>query len=80
MSEPAGHQDVLVTADHEVMIITINRPAAKNAITLAVAPGIATALDELDAQDDLAVGIITGSGGTFCAGMDLKGFVDGQLP
>jgi enoyl-CoA hydratase len=81
MSEPADHhQDVLVTADQEVMIITINRPAAKNAITMAVAQGIAAALDELDARDDLAVGVITGSGGTFCAGMDLKCFIDGQLP
>jgi enoyl-CoA hydratase len=47
---------------------------------MAVAQGIAAALDDLDARDDLAVGIITGSGGTFCAGMDLKGFIDGQLP
>jgi hypothetical protein len=69
-----------VTADQEVMIITINRPAAKNAITMAVAQGIAAALDELDARDDLAVGVITCSGGTFCAGMDLKCFIDGQLP
>jgi enoyl-CoA hydratase len=80
MSEPAGHQDVLVTADQGVMIITINRPAAKNAVNMAVAHGIAAALDELDARDDLAVGVITGSGETFCAGMDLKSFIDGELP
>jgi enoyl-CoA hydratase len=73
-------QEVLVTAENGVMVITINRPEAKNAVTLAVSEGVAAALDELDARDDLAVGIITGAGGTFCAGMDLKGFLRGEKP
>lgn len=62
------------------MVITINRPEARNAVTAAVAEGIAGALDDLAARDDLAVGIITGAGGTFCAGMDLKGFLRGERP
>ncbi|WP_369227924.1 crotonase/enoyl-CoA hydratase family protein [Streptomyces sp. R39] len=80
MTEPAQHQDVLVTVDQGVMVVTINRPQARNAVNLAVAEGIAAALDELDARPDLAVGVVTGAGDTFCAGMDLKGFVEGELP
>ncbi len=76
----AENAEVLVTAEQGVMVITINRPHAKNAVTLAVAEGVAAALDELDGRDDLAVGIITGAGGTFCAGMDLKAFLRGERP
>jgi len=74
----AAEPEVLVITDAGVMVITLNRPAAKNAVTYAVSERVATALDELDARDDLAVGIITGAGGTFCAGMDLKAFVRGE--
>ena len=63
-----------------VQVITINRPEAKNAVNGAVAAGIAAAVDELDASDDLQVGILTGAGGTFCAGMDLKAFLRGETP
>ena len=41
---------------------------------------MAAALDELDAYDDLRVGVLTGAGGTFCAGMDLKAFLKGESP
>ena len=61
-----------------VAVITINRPRARNAINHAVSTGIAAALDDLDERDDLTVGIITGAGGSFCAGMDLKAFVAGE--
>jgi enoyl-CoA hydratase len=72
----------VVTAeqDGDVLVITIERPEARNAINLAVAEGIAAATDRLDADDDLRVGILTGAGGTFCAGMDLKAFVAGERP
>lgn len=63
-----------------VAVITINRPEAKNAVNLDVAEGIAAAVEELDARDDLTIGILTGAGGTFCAGMDLKGFTRGERP
>lgn len=62
------------------LIITINRPEVRNAFNLAVAKGLAAAVDELDDTQDLSVGIITGAGGNFCAGMDLKGFACGELP
>lgn len=78
MSDSA--ESVLVEAAGGVMVITINRPGAKNAMTLEAAEKIAAALDDLDSRDDLTVGIITGAGGTFCAGMDLKGFLRGERP
>ncbi|GAA3752055.1 crotonase/enoyl-CoA hydratase family protein [Salinactinospora qingdaonensis] len=73
-------EEVHYTAADGVAVITINRPRAKNAVNGAVAQGIAKALDDLDARPDLRIGIITGAGGTFCAGMDLKGFLEGDMP
>src|SRR3984885_10729916 len=62
-----------------VIEITINRPEARNAINGAVRTGITEAIAELDGRDDLAIAILTGAGGTFCAGMDLKAFLAGEL-
>ena len=76
MSEPA----VLTDVADGVMTITINRPAAKNAVNKDGAVGIAAALDQLDADDNTHVVILTGAGGTFCSGMDLKAFVTGETP
>jgi enoyl-CoA hydratase len=73
--------DAVVTeGDRGVLVITLNRPEARNAINLAVAQGIAAALDRLDGDDELRVGILTGAGGSFSAGMDLKAFVAGERP
>lgn len=80
LSDAATTEDVLVTTDGGVMVITINRPKARNAINTAVSTGVAAALDELDARDDLVVGVLTGAEGTFCAGMDLKAFLEGESP
>lgn len=74
--EPA----VLTERRDRVLLITINRPEQRNAVNAAVARGIADALDELDATAELSVGIITGAGKGFCAGMDLKAFVAGESP
>jgi enoyl-CoA hydratase len=71
---------VLTERRDRVLLITINRPEARNAINLAVAEGIAAALDALDADPELAVGVLTGAGKGFSAGMDLKAFVSGQRP
>lgn len=71
---------VLVAVDNGVMTVTLNRPKAKNAVNLDVAKGIAAAMDQLDSDPAIRVAIITGAGGTFCAGMDLKAFVSGELP
>lgn len=69
---------VLVDQIDRTMVITMNRPAARNAINQAMSVGVAAALDELDATPELAVGILTGAGGTFSAGMDLKAFLAGE--
>ena len=74
--EPA----VLTERRERVLLITINRPDQRNAVNAAVARGIADALDELDGDSDLTLGIITGAGKGFCAGMDLKAFVAGESP
>jgi len=71
----------LTTRDEDgVLVITMNRPEARNAMNKAVAEGIAAALDRLDAEPALRVAILTGAGGTFCSGMDLKGFLRGESP
>ncbi len=71
---------VLTDVEDGVLVITLNRPEAKNAVNKALAEGVAAALERLDSDDDLRVGIITGAGGTFCSGMDLKGFLKGESP
>lgn len=75
MSDP-----VLTEVRGNVLIVTLNRPEAKNAANKALAEGVAAAMDRLDSDADLRVGIITGAGGTFCSGMDLKGFLAGETP
>jgi len=72
--------EVQVEVDGAVAVITINRPQARNAINAAVAKGIASALDELDARKDVSVLVLTGAGGYFSSGMDLKAFLGGELP
>ncbi len=75
-----SEQEILTEVDGNVLIVTINRPDAKNAMTKAAAEGIAAAMDLFDAETDLRCAIITGAGGTFCSGMDLKGFLRGESP
>jgi enoyl-CoA hydratase len=75
VSEP-----VLTEVSDGVAVITINRPEARNAVNGAVAQGMAAAIDELDARADVRVLILTGAGGTFSAGMDLKAFLTGETP
>jgi enoyl-CoA hydratase len=73
-------EEILVAVNDGVIEVTINRPEARNAMTKAVAEGIAAAMDRLEAEADLRCGILTGAGGTFCSGMDLKGFLKGEMP
>jgi enoyl-CoA hydratase len=72
--------EVLLHEADRILTITINRPQAKNAVNMAVAKGIAAAIDRLDGDPGLRVGILTGAGGTFCSGMDLKAFLSGEMP
>ncbi|QCP50342.1 crotonase/enoyl-CoA hydratase family protein [Trinickia violacea] len=61
-----------------IATITINRPEARNAVNAAVALAIADATDQIDRRNDIQVAILTGAGGTFSAGMDLKAFLRGE--
>ena len=72
--------EVLVDVSDGIMTVTLNRPKAKNAANRALAEGVAAAMDQLDSDDNIHVAILTGAGGTFCAGMDLKAFVSGETP
>lgn len=62
--------------DGHIAVITINRPDARNAVNADVAQGIEAAIDELEADDEAWVGVLTGArtekGYIFCAGADLK--------
>src|SRR3954466_12145757 len=71
---------VLVEPRDGVLTITVNRPQEKNAVDHEAAVQLAAALDRLDADPDVSVGVLTGAGGTFCAGMDLKAFARGEVP
>ncbi len=79
MSEQSSASNAVLTEQRgRILIITINRPEAKNAANAAVSHGLAAAMDTLDGDPGLSVGILTGAGGTFCAGMDLKAFARGE--
>jgi len=62
------------------LLITIDRPQARNAVNAAVAAGLAAALDELEADPALRAGVLTGAENTFSAGMDLKAALKGESP
>ena len=72
--------EVLTSAEDGVLIVTLNRPEARNAANKALAEGVVAAMDELDGNDELRVAVLTGAGGTFCSGMDLKAFITGETP
>lgn len=71
--------EVLVEHADGLVIITINRPDQRNAVNRAVSYGVCEAVDELDRNPALRVGILTGAGGNFCSGMDLKAFLRGEV-
>ena len=73
-------EDVLVERGNGLLVIMLNRPHVRNAMDAAMSVRIAAAVDELDADDALSVAILTGTGGSFCAGMDLKAFLRGERP
>ena len=73
-SAPA--EEVLIVQEQEgVLVLTMNRPSARNAMSLALATSIAEALAEFDERPELRVVVLTGAGGTFCAGIDRKSVV-----
>lgn len=76
----AGQQPVAIERRGAVLVIAINRPERRNAVDAAVSRAIAGALDDLDDDSALRAAVITGRGGSFCSGMDLKAFLDGDRP
>jgi enoyl-CoA hydratase len=78
VSDEATEPEVIVEQRERILVITINRPAARNAVNAAVSRGLADAMDRLDGDPGLSVGVLTGAGGSFCAGMDLKAFTRGE--
>jgi enoyl-CoA hydratase len=72
--------EVLTKRRDQVLLITLNRPESRNAINTELAEGLVRAIDELDGDDGLSVGVLTGAGSGFCSGMDLKAFAAGQPP
>ena len=75
MTEP-----VAVERRGHVLVITITRPEVRNALNGAAARALAAAADELDGDGDLRAGVLTGAGGAFCTGMDLKAYLRGDKP
>jgi enoyl-CoA hydratase len=79
MSEkPAGTEHCLVERRGATLVVTMNRPEAKNALSLPMLVGMADAWVEADEDDDIRSIILTGAGGAFCAGMDLKAMGGGD--
>ncbi|MQA12009.1 MAG: crotonase/enoyl-CoA hydratase family protein [Pseudonocardiaceae bacterium] len=73
-------ESVLTEFGDGIAVITINRPESRNAVDRSVADGLAAAMDEFESRSDAVIGILTGAGGTFSAGMDLKAFTRGESP
>lgn len=80
MSDTAPAELVRTERRGHVLVVTINRPHARNAIDPPTAAAMAAAMDVLDDDDDLFAGIVTGAGGTFCAGADLKAAARAETP
>ncbi|NEX63732.1 crotonase/enoyl-CoA hydratase family protein [Noviherbaspirillum galbum] len=72
--------EILARAEGAVLILTLNRPEARNAVNGALAHALAEALARYDADPALRMAVLTGAGGSFCAGMDLKAFARGEHP
>jgi enoyl-CoA hydratase len=69
---------ILTEKRGHTLVVTMNRPEARNAFDAASAEALEAAADRLDNEDDLFVGVITGAGGTFSAGADLKAAARGE--
>jgi enoyl-CoA hydratase len=73
-----GTATISVRDDGPVRVVTIERPERRNAVDRPTAAALAEAFRAFDADDDLSVAVLTGAGGTFCAGADLHAVAAGQ--
>lgn len=62
-----------------IAVITINRPEARNAVDRETALAVEAAVKEVNANPEIRCAVVTGAGGNFCAGMDLKAFLRGEI-
>jgi crotonobetainyl-CoA hydratase len=69
---------ILTEVRGNVLVITLNRPAARNAVNSAMALQLGEAVERLNAEPELRAAVLTGAGAAFCAGMDLKAFAAGE--
>jgi acetyl-CoA C-acetyltransferase len=77
---PPPRASVSLVRDGAVAIVTIDRPEVRNAIDARTARALEQAIDDAEADERVRVIVLTGAGGTFCAGMDLKAAARGELP
>src|SRR5688500_13683144 len=77
MSEPV-RPPVTTSYDGPVAVVTIDRPERRNAVDSATATALAEAVEAADADESVAVVVLTGAGGVFCAGADLKALAEGD--
>jgi enoyl-CoA hydratase len=79
ISEPSHSEPCLLTEKRgHVLVLTLNRPQAKNAFNAAMSQALSDAIDQFDADPALRVAVLTGAGGSFSAGMDLKALLKGE--
>jgi len=71
-------KSVITARDGKVLTVTINRPEVRNAVDSATAAALASAFKEFEADDALCAAVLTGAGGTFCAGADLREVAEGR--
>jgi enoyl-CoA hydratase len=71
---------VLIEVRGRTLVVTLNRPQARNAVDQTIADGVAAALDRLEADEALSAAVLTGAGRGFCSGMDLNAFLSGSIP
>jgi 2-(1,2-epoxy-1,2-dihydrophenyl)acetyl-CoA isomerase len=73
-----GTQDLLATVEDGVAVLTMNRPERRNALSAAMLEALGRALEEAEENDDVACVVLTGAGGAFCAGGDVKAMAEGN--
>jgi len=73
-----GTDDLLATVDEGVAVLTLNRPARRNALSLPMLDALATTLAEVELDDEVGCVVLTGAGGAFCAGGDVRAMSEGH--
>ncbi|HEY7404099.1 MAG TPA: crotonase/enoyl-CoA hydratase family protein [Candidatus Angelobacter sp.] len=75
---PATTESVLIERNGKILSVVINRPQVRNAVDSATASALGKAFEQLDRDEELCVAVLSGSGGAFCAGFDLREVAEGR--